>query len=154
MRIPHAALASSLDPTSYSLWIGDHAVLLGSDPREATVRSPHAPRFEGDPHPRQNHHQSTRSDWHDFCRSTHLHDLLFAPGSGLMAEHPGTARLTRDHAGAVHDALVRFIAGHRRADPSFTSGRVEDAHFARLLWLDWWFYRAPHRWDEPAIHNR
>ncbi|MGH7296652.1 MAG: hypothetical protein ACRELB_17060 [Polyangiaceae bacterium] len=85
---------------------------------------------------------------------THLHDLFFALGTGLMAEHPGTVRITRDHAEAAHDALLRFVDEHRRADPSFASGRAEDAHLARLLWLDWWLYRAPHRWDDPAIHNR
>jgi len=134
--------------------IGDRAALSGSDPREAMARTPHAPLFPGDANPRQNLHQPTRSDWDEFCRSVGLHDLFFAAGDGLMAERPGTARLTRDHARAVHEALVRFVDERRETDPSFASGRAGDSHLARLMWLDWWMHWAVKRFDEPAVHTR
>jgi hypothetical protein len=135
------------------IWIGEREALAAGDPRARTVRSPHAPRFDGDPHPRQNVHQSTGSDWDAFCLATDLHGLFLAPGSGLMAEQPGTVRLAREHARAVHAALEQFIYAHRGADASFASGRAEDGHLARLLWLDWWMHWAIRRCEAPAIHN-
>ncbi len=135
------------------VWIGEYDVVGAGDPRARTVRSPHAPRFDGDPYPRQNVHQSTCSDWDAFCRATDLYELLFVPSSGLLPERPGTATLAREHARAVHAALERFVHQYRDSEPSFASGRTEDGHLARLLWLDWWIHWAIRRCEAPAIHN-
>ncbi|HEY1697966.1 MAG TPA: hypothetical protein VGG39_37660 [Polyangiaceae bacterium] len=143
-----------MEQDTYSIWIGDLAELRGHVPRQATARSPHAPLFAGDAHPRQNFHQPKRSDWDEFCRVVGLHDIFFAPGDGLLAERPGNVRLTRDHARAVHEALVRFVDAERDTHPCFASGRPGDCHLARLMWLDWWIHWALKRFDEPGLHVR
>jgi len=137
-----------------SIWIGDHATLTGRDPWASTARSHHAPLFAGDAHPRQNLHQASDSDWEEFFRDVDLHELFFAPDVGLIANRPGTVRLTRDHARSIQAAVAKYLAAHRHAEPTYGSGRTQDRHIARLLWLDCWVYRALHHFEEPALHVR
>jgi hypothetical protein len=132
----------------YCIWIGEGAASMAG-PR--AVSSHHAPRFEGDPHGRQNIHCASASDWGAFCRATELHELFFAPSDGLMAILPGATKLTREHARTIHAALERFLIANGRTAPSFVGASAE-SHLARLLWLDWWVHWALRSCTDPAIH--
>lgn len=112
-----------------------------------------APAFSGDD---DCHHRNVRSPsyvaWSNFAGATGLGDLFFAPGAGLLANHPGLVDLTPEHLAAVRAALSRHVGdGLPERAPGFGDGL--DYTLARLLWLEWWMAWALDQPHPSAVEN-
>ena len=112
-----------------------------------------APLFAGDVTGRTNRRRPSYSMWAKFCSATGLGDLFFG-ANGLFAEHPGTVRLTAEHALRIAQALKAYRATYPGATPTFKSRSERGHHLARLEWLAWWVNWARANCTVPAIHNR
>lgn len=95
--------------------------------------------------------------WEAFCRISGLEPLFFgcpAGGhreTGLMAEHPGIARLLPGDLEAVRDARVARQSAMGEIDPGFGPG--EDQTLARLIWLEYWIEWAVSNCANPSLAN-
>jgi hypothetical protein len=142
----------------YEIYIGEWDLNAKPEEEGACARTvehielPNAPAFDGDDSGHSNCRRPSYSTWHDFGRASGLGGL-FHGTNGLFAEHPGTVRLTKQHARIVRTALKAYRAKHPTATPRFCASTA-DAHLARLEWLAWWIDWALATCKIPAIHNR
>jgi hypothetical protein len=90
--------------------------------------------------------------WHEFCKETGLMDLFFNKEKRLMREHSGCFPIANEHGIAIHQALVKYQNSHPDAQPRFNSS-IEDAHLARLVWLDYWVIKTLETCPKPGIEN-
>lgn len=149
---------------SYDIYIGNAELQYDEYSTHATVngmRHDDAPVFPNDELTDQgNSRHPSYSGWSEFCEKAGLTDLFFGE-EGLMASHPGTEPITKDHAEIVDNALHAWKATHPGAKPGFDafdkSFRVTptglDGVLARLIWLSWWMHYALDNCERPAIHN-
>jgi hypothetical protein len=110
--------------------------------------------------------------WAEFSRWAGLHDFFFGEDGGLMSRHPGVRPLRNEHLAAVSAARSLIEAKHSDLRPGFAvmdferehytrtgrefdshSYRLEDANYARILWLEWWMDWALKSCERPAIGN-
>lgn len=141
----------------YTIRIGQVSVGAGEDGqlrlavREDRIHS--APHFErGVTSSGHNALSATYGAWGDFCAETGLRDLFFDEERGLMREHPGCFKLKAEHLERVQAVLIAWRAEHSGAVPRFETSSTE-AHFARLVWLEWWMRYALETCSIPAISN-
>ncbi len=111
----------------------------------------HAPVIPGDePNTRMNKRQPSYNGWSDFCEAVGLRQMFF---EDLLVRHPGSVRITQQHANAIPSATGYYKQAHPEAQARFGYSD-EDAHLARLLWLGWWFEWALENCQRPGIYNR
>lgn len=134
----------------YTLTIGETSGHFSG--RQVTpASSEQAPIIPGDgANSQSNKRQPSYSDWADFCDATGLRPLFYLD---LIARHPGIVSLTSRHQAAISEAKRRYQQAHPAAQARY-SGVVEDAHLARLVWLEWWVSWALAHCRRPAIENR
>ena len=150
----------------YNLTIGN-AVLAEPDPdtNEYFVEvegfeHPEAPAF-GEPTDHTSERWPSYSGWHDFCDEVGLRELFYDEEKGLLAHHPGTVALNRDHLVVIEAALKRRRATNGRKEPGFPdetpAGELiengKDPQLARLVWLEYWVRWALENCERPALHN-
>lgn len=102
------------------------------------------------------------SAWADFCQTTGIYKLFYTESGHLVAGHPGCIGITRQDVEDVSIALARYKK-HASRPPGFAPPRPPgfeedykgnyDAHFARLIWLEYWMRWAVEHCELPAIQN-
>jgi hypothetical protein len=122
-----------------------------------------APKIVNDPTGKSNLRRPSYTSWMTMCDESGLRDLFYNPKHGLFRPHPGTKRLTKDHADRIRTALENYRAAHPTAKPGFEGvagcdGDVlldyePDGTLGRLIWLDWWVDWAVNNCEFPVIHN-
>jgi hypothetical protein len=94
------------------------------------------------------------SAWGDFCRESGLYRLFYGD-DGLIAYHPGCAKISAQHVAEVKKAVFSWqkarVESGFTAEPGFGMGY--DQILARLLWLEYWMTWAIDNCEIPAIGN-
>ena len=132
-----------------------NAVLADMDVERVHVKQTRhndAPAFPGDYSERINERMPSYSTWVCLANQTGLKRFFFDEKSGLLSQHPGCAVLQPRHLHEVQSAIERFRARFPEATPRFDVS-TEDAHLARLLWLEWWMAWALANCELPAFYN-
>ncbi len=111
------------------------------------------------------------TSWEDFLRKVGLHGLFFDGYEGLMSQHPGTAKLTKEHAEGIEAAAAKWRAANPDAQPRYCECMACDPWIARqrqpppphdsnasgtavrLVWLEFWVRWAVDNCEHPAIQN-
>ena len=109
------------------------------------------------------------SQWADAMRAVGLYELWFKPWEGLLSEHPGCKRLTREHLDAVEDARKAYSAQHPTERPGCCecaecqrpfAGKNPPPHdptlnfnMLRLDWMAFWMRWALENCERPAVSN-
>jgi hypothetical protein len=115
-----------------------------------TTAHPDAPVFENDDMTSNtNTRHLSYSSWRDFEVAVGLEDLF----DELIANHPDNVELTWDHYDEVVFAISVFEGRYPLLTPTFNRDD-NSAHYARLLWLEWWMKYALENYDRPVFHNR
>lgn len=121
---------------------------------------PDAPRHPNDTNPGAPFRWPSYSAWADFTRATGLDDLFYSRDGGLLASHPGIARLTAAHRATIDAALVAYRAAHPGAVAGFSAdygdtdpASLVNAQLARLEWLAFWVGWALGNCEHPAFGN-
>lgn len=143
----------------YSIYIGE-AVIKDDDDHVwlgvKQIEHPEAPFFPNDSMTgRTNGRHPSYGGWAEFTRETGLYDLFFDKENGLMAEHPGVAKLLPKHHARVKTAL-EFRQVVSKGAPGFPPmGKTDgsDPMLARLIWLEWWMRWALANCKCPALEN-
>lgn len=94
--------------------------------------------------------------WADFARTTGLYDFFYDKKKGLLREHPGRVRMRRYHLKTIQAAVEVFRETHPKARPVFGNEGPDGeiyAHYARLLWLEWWFQWSLDNLTNPHFYN-
>lgn len=109
-----------------------------------------APTFEFDEMTGNSNYRSpSYSTWRDFVKTVELDELF----DELMEYHPDTVKLTWDHYDEVEHALGKFENKYPNIQPTFASDDIS-AHYARLIWLEWWMKYTLENFTNPVFHNR
>ena len=111
-----------------------------------------APGFPGDYADKINERMPSYSDWVSMANVVGLKRLFFDEKIGLLSQHPGCAVLESRHLQEVQSAVERFRTRFPEATPRCDMS-TEDAHLARLLWVEWWMGWALANCEMPAIYN-
>lgn len=95
--------------------------------------------------------------WADFARHTDLYEFFYDERGFLHAGHPGCIGITPADSERISAALSKYQAT-ASLPPGFEGWEYKgpdryDAHFARLIWLDWWVRWAIENCATPAIEN-
>lgn len=146
----------------YTICIGNARIEQGLDGIQLlaewvvdVVTNDRAPEFPNDQVTgKSNVRMPGYSAWEDFCQETGLYKLFYGD-EGLMACHPGCAKINKGHVSAVRIALLQ--RHEYRLNNGITSrpgfGAVNDYTLARLLWLEYWMAWAVENCEIPAIKN-
>jgi hypothetical protein len=138
----------------YTIRIGN-AVVADENVERVHVKQAHhedAPAFPGDYAEQINERMPSYGQWESLANEAGLKSLFFDKQRGLLTQNPACAVLERAHLHEVQSAIERFRARFPEATPRFDMS-TEDAHLARLLWLEWWMEWALANCELPAFYN-
>jgi hypothetical protein len=138
----------------YTIRVGN-AVVADQDVERVHVKQTwrgDAPAFPGDYADKINERMPSYGQWEDLAKQTGLKRLFFAEKTGLLSQNPGCAALEPRHLHEVQSAIEVIRTRFPETTPRFDVS-TEDAHLARLLWLEWWMEWALANCEFPAIYN-
>jgi hypothetical protein len=138
----------------YTIRIGN-AVVADQDVESVHVKRTSrydAPAFPGDYADQINERMPSYGTWESLAKQTGLKRLFFDKQRGLLSQNPGCAVLEPQHLHEVQSAIELLRTRFPEAAPRFDMS-TEDAHLARLLWLEWWMGWAIANCELPAFYN-
>jgi hypothetical protein len=159
----------------YNLKIGQAVIKWDEEQAKiscAITRLDQAPAF-GEPTDYESQRWPSYSAWHNSMAALGLLDVMFSERNGggdgferngndrypLIADHPGVAPITIEHAEAVEDALAAYKAKHpnhiAQFEPTESTGETQvcDPHLCRGTWLAFWLRWAVTNCSQPVFVN-
>lgn len=149
--VPHSEWGDTTEPPT-AQWVVE---------RETCPQAPHTPDSG-----QTNLRSPSYMGWNAFLREVGLYEL-FLGEDGLMVRHPGTAKLTRQHAEEIEKAAEVWRQQNPDAvavfceckgccpwtDNAAPHNPQASGTLVRLQWLTFWVRRAVDTYEHPAIQN-